>query len=296
MAHEFDSRVLDDAPLATEAPWYFRLGRFLSKRNIRGGDRLLLEARKRGLLDRLVVYSLVDDVQLVVPLWRACNAWDQDDVRAHDAAFVRGLSGAIRELPGRVTLIDADADIGTLAAHLVTRCKNIVAVAAFEPNRTAHAVLSQNLRGLPVRADAHHGVLGSFSGIGKRVGTDVVPDDGGTIVVERVDDLGIRAGTSCALRFGVEGRERPVLAGATRTIREAGALLLAFETDPRIARRTGRDPVEIMRELLEIRSLRFEIDTTPVRALIADRPLFEQVPPDRVYNVIARTTERILGP
>src|SRR5688572_26926640 len=57
MDYEFDLRELSNAPVR-EAPWYFRLGRYLSRHRIRGGDRLVIEVRKRGLLDRLAVYSL----------------------------------------------------------------------------------------------------------------------------------------------------------------------------------------------------------------------------------------------
>ena len=251
MVHEFDSKVLGDAPLTTTAPWYFRLGRFLSKRRIRGGDRLLIEARKRGLLDRLVVYALVDDVQLLVPLWRPCNAWDADDVRGYEATFVSSLSRAIRTLPGRVTLIDCGADIGTVSVHLVARCKNIVAVEAFEPNRAAHAVLAQNLRGLPVRARAHQAAVGDFCGMGRLVSPPedqsahamyIVPDEGGTIIVERVDELGLAPWTSCVIKIDVEGSEQGVIAGAARTIREAGSVVVAFEAHPRVAQRTRRDP------------------------------------------------------
>jgi hypothetical protein len=72
-----DLRAVVDAPVV-EPPWYFRLGRFLSRRNIRGGVRLIEEARKRGLLDRLAVYSL-NGVPLRVPRWRAPS------VRCHEA-------------------------------------------------------------------------------------------------------------------------------------------------------------------------------------------------------------------
>lgn len=295
MDDEFDQRVLLDPPVAP-SPWYFRLGHFLSKRRIRGGDRLLAEARRRGLLDRLVVYSLSPEVTLRVPLWRPCNQWDQDDVRAYEGDLVCALSDAIARMPGHVTLVDCGADIGTVSAHLVARCKNISAVVAFEPNQAAHRVLVENLRALRVASDARRAAVANFEGRGVLVTPSddpsahamyIVRRDDGDIAVQRIDDLALGDG-SCVIKIDVEGMEAAVVQGAARTIERASEVLIAFEAHPRVSRRTGHDPSEVMRVLLALRAFTFETDVGPARAITADVPFFDQVRPDRVYNVIAR--------
>jgi FkbM family methyltransferase len=196
-----------------------------------------------------------------------------------------------------VTLVDCGADIGTITAHLVSRCPNISSVAAFEPNPVAYQVLVDNLRALPIAAVAHHAAVGNFRGTGSLVSPQADPsahamfierDPEGSIDVRRIDDLELPAGQSCVIKIDVEGTEAAVVEGALRTLRAARAAVVAFEAHPRVSRRTGEDPVTVMRALQATRpDFTFAVDTRPVRALSADRPLFEQLPADRVYNVIA---------
>jgi FkbM family methyltransferase len=295
---EFDSKELSGAPV-TEAPWYFRLGCFLSRHKIRGGDRLLSAVRRRGLLDRLVVYSIGENVELRVPIWRPCNQWVESDVRNYEFAFMRILSDAVCQLSGPVTLIDCGADIGIVSAHLVARCKNVAAVIAFEPNAAAFRVLAQNLEAMRVRGDARHAAVGNFCGRGRLVSAPydasahamfVVPDSAGAIEVQRVDELEIAHRTACVIKIDVEGSEVSVVEGASRTIREASQIVVAFEAHHAVAKRSGRDPVEIMHALLAIRNdFTFEVDTLTSRRIVAERNIFDQLPPHRVYNVLARS-------
>jgi FkbM family methyltransferase len=297
MDDDFDLKELANAPVG-DVPWYFRLGRYLSKHKIRGGERLIAEARRRGLLDKLVVYSL-GEVELRVPLWRPCNQWLPEDVIGYEAAFMRVLSSHVCQLPGSVTLIDCGADIGTVSAHLVSRCRNIKRVVAFEPNVAAFRVLQQNLGAMPIETEARHAAVGNFCGHGKLVKAPqdpsahamyIEPCGDGAIRVQRVDDIALDPGSSCVIKIDVEGTEASVVEGAERTIRETANLLVAFEAHPRVAQRLGRDPVEVMRALLDIRDdFTFDVDTTPARSLSADRPIFDQLPATRVYNVVARS-------
>ena len=298
MDDDFDQKELADAPIA-DVPWYFRLGRFLSKHKIRGGDRLLSEVRRLGWLDRLVVYSL-GEVELRVPLWRPCNQWLEADVIDYEAAFMRVLANATCQLSGDVVLIDCGADIGTVSAHLVSRCRNIKRVVAFEPNAAAFRVLEQNLGAMAISTDARHAAVADFHGRGQLVQAPedpsahamyVAPCGDGPIAVQRIDDLAIASGQSCVIKIDVEGTEASVVAGAAETIRRAGEVIVAFEAHPRVAERIGRDPVEVMHALLAIRpDFTFDVDTTPAQTVTADKPLFEQLPPVRVYNVIARSS------
>jgi FkbM family methyltransferase len=298
MDERFDVRAIPDAKV-TEVPWYFRLGRFLAKHNIRGGYRLVSEARRRGLLDRLALYPL-GRVDLRVPLWRPCNEWDADDVLGYEAPFITTLSAAISTLPSRVTLIDCGADIGTVSALLVACCSNISRVIAFEPNPGAYDVLRNNLAGMPVHGSARYAAAGSYSGRCELVrdaddpsahAMYIVPRDDGPIEVEPIDALGVATDRPCAIKIGVGGSEAAVIAGAMLTIRRASAVVVAFKAHPRVIRRTGDDPVQIMRALRAIRGdFTFTIDKAQDHRIKLDVPLFEQLPPDRVYNVVACST------
>jgi len=297
MDEEFDLKELANAPV-DNVPWYFRLGRYLSKHKIRGGDRLLSEARRRGLLDQLVVYPVgPGGVQLRVPLWRPCNEWLEEDVRDYEAAFMRVLSEAVCQLPGPVTLVDCGADIGTVSAHLVSRCRNIQRVLAFEPNPAAHRVLAENLRGLRVRTHAYRSAVGDFTGRGRLIHSPrdpsahamfVAPHPEGSVAVTRLDDIPFERGQSLVVKIDVEGTESTVVTGAARTLRNAGDLIVAFEAHPKVAQRLRRDPIEVMSALREQRkNFTFVVDTVPAREINPERRIFDQLPPTRVYNVIA---------
>lgn len=299
MDEHFDLRQLPEAP-TVDAPWYFRLGRALARRNIRGGARLLSEARRFGLLDKLALYT-VGDVALRVPLWRPCNAWDEVDIQAYEARFMDALGDAVRALPGEATLLDCGADIGTVTAHLVARCKNIKDVIAFEPNAAAYDVLAENLHFMPLRAEARHAAVGSFTGKGRLMSPEhdksahamyIEPYDSGDIAVQRIDDLALPAGSSVVIKIDVEGSEVAVVEGALRTIRDASACIVAFEAHPLVAERCG-DPSNVMRALRSVRSdFTFTVDKVPSLVLDPNRPVFEQIQPSTVYNVIGTSVSR----
>lgn len=298
MDEDFDLKVLANARVE-DVPWYFRLGRYLSKRKIRGGDRLIAEARRRGMLDQLVVYTIGGDVKLRVPLWRPCNQWLEDDVRDYEAAFMRVLGETVCQLPGPVMFLDCGADIGTVSAHVAARCRNLRRIVAFEPNPAAYAVLAENLRMLGCDTEAHNTAVGDFCGRGNLTRAEqdpsahamyITPDDHGAIRVLRVDDITLTPGLSTVIKIDVEGTEVNVVHGAERTIREAGQVVVAFEAHPRVTQRRGRDPIEVMQALLALRrDFTFVVDTIPARELDPNRRIFDQLPPTRVYNVIAHS-------
>jgi FkbM family methyltransferase len=295
MDDTYDLREVREAEVRP-VPWFFRLGRYLAKRSIRGGNRIVSQARRLGLLDQFAQYR-VGDVELRVPLWRPCNEWDADDVLTYEAPFIESFGGAIRQMQGRVTLLDCGADIGTVSALLVAHCGNITRLVAFEPNPTAYNVLQTNVMAMPIRALARYAAVGSYSGRGELVRDPldasahamyIVPNPNGPIDVEQLDSLGLPPGEPCAIKIDVEGAEPSVIAGAMMLIRHASEVVVSFEAHPRVLRRTGEDPIQIMRALRQIRpNFTFSVDLLPEVELTLERPLFEQVPADRVYNVIA---------
>lgn len=299
---EMDLRDVAKAPVEPDAPWYFRLSRALERRHVRGATRLLEEARRRGMLDVLVEYPVSDDLRLAVPIWRPCNAWDRRDVIGYEAAFLRLFAGCVGALGPGATLVDCGADIGTVSVLLRARCKNLDRIVAFEPNPSAHRVLALNLGGLGIEAQARRAAASDFTGRGHLASPPsdssahamyLQPDPGGDVRVERVDDLLLPFGTPLALKIDVEGGELPVVEGAAQAIANASAVAIAFEAHPKVALRTCLDPVHVMRRLRELRDdLVFYIDTVPARAIDPDRPVFEQVRPDHVYNIVAVSAPR----
>jgi FkbM family methyltransferase len=232
-----------------------------------------------------------------VPLWRPCNEWDADDVLAYDAPLIASFAAAIRRLPAETMLLDCGADIGLVAAQLVSRCSNISRVIAFEPNPGAFDVLRVNLQALPTRASARYAAVGSYSGRGRLVRDThdpsahamyIAPDDDGPIEIEQIDALDLPGDRPYAIKLDVEGGEAAAIAGALMTIRRASSVVIAFEADPHVTRRTGEDPIQIIRALCTTRpDFTFTIDHIPAPRLSLDRPLFEQLVPNRVYNVVA---------
>ena len=292
-----DLREVTGTRVESQPPWYFRLARALARRRIRGSTRLLEEVRRRGLLDVLVEYPLGSDVRLRVPIWRPCNSWDRADVLGYEAAFLCLFTGCVGSLGADTTLVDCGADIGTVSAHVRARCTNISRIIAYEPNTSAHRVLKANLDALSIPTDARNAAVSNFSGRGRLVSPAadgsahamfLVPSREGDIAVERIDDLDLPKHRPLALKIDVEGGELLVVDGAAATIADAAAVAVAFEAHPTVARRTGQDPVCVMRRLRELRDdLAFLIDTVPARPLDPDRPVFEQVEPNDVYNVVA---------
>jgi len=294
---EMDLRDLTVAPVATNAPWYFRLGRALERQRVRGATRLLDFVRRRGLLDRLVEYSVAEDVQLRVPIWRPCNSWDLDDVLGYESSFLDLFCDSVGALGPDAIVIDCGADIGTVSAHTRARCRNVVEVVAFEPNPAAFRILAANLEHLGIAAHAYLAAVSDFSGHGRLVSPEndasahamyLEPDPAGAVTVHRIDELELEPYGPLALKIDVEGSELQVVNGAARTIRHASRVAIAFEAHPWIAQRTGRDPICVAQRLCSLRGdLRFRIDTVPPRLIDPSRPVFEQIAPDDVYNIVA---------
>jgi FkbM family methyltransferase len=213
---------------------------------------------------------------------------------------MRMLANEISLVSADVTFIDCGADIGIVSAHAVSRCPNITRVIAFEPNRAAFRILDANLKSMRITAEARHAAVGKFCGRGRLTRSPddpsahamyIAPCDDGPVQVERVDDLKLEDGRSCVIKIDVEGSEAAVVEGAAETIRRAGEVIVAFEAHPGVAQRLGRDPLEVMHALLAIRpDFIFSIDKGPTPTITATRPIFEQVPPTLVYNIIARSS------
>ena len=97
---------------------------------------------------------------------------------------------------------------------------------------------------------------------------------------------------SVMLKIDVEGQELAVLRGARRVLEQARDLVVAFEAHPEVARRTGIDPMACLSHLQSIRPFEIRIAERPDLRPDPQQPLFDQLRPARICNIICRSTRR----
>ena len=252
----------------------------------------MLRALKHlGVLHRPVLLALNPALSVEVSLARL--PWDAEDLADYESEFIEAFASSTRNLPAPVTLVDVGADIGLFALKLVSECPVIRSVFAFEPNPEGFALLQRNLEKLAFPARAIHKGVAEFEGRGTLVSPDGGQDfaanfiqrsDNGEIPITTIDSLSIRNANLC-LKIDVEGGELAVLRGAEQAIRSANSIVVGLEAHPAVIQRTGIDPVECLCLLQSWRAFSFSVSETRM-TLDATRPVFAQIPADRVYNII----------
>ena len=95
---------------------------------------------------------------------------------------------------------------------------------------------------------------------------------------------------SVMLKIDVEGQELAVLRGARRVLEQARDLVVAFEAHPEVARRTGIDPMACLSHLQSIRPFEIRIAERPDLRPDPQQPLFDQLRPARICNIICCST------
>jgi FkbM family methyltransferase len=249
-------------------PLLLRLAKTMTHWRIRGGNRLVRIFGQLGLLDVVVQYQLGRGVSFNVPLFRADTCWDQQDIEDYERRFIHSFCHLVEPLLD-VVLFDCGADIGTFSALACSRTSSIARVIAFEPNPEVAMFMKRNLSQLPVPSEAITKAASSFQGTGRLEVPDydrsdharfLVPGDGPLEVVT-IDSFGVRGG-NVAIKIDVEGGELDVLKGAAETISLAQKCVVTVEANPRVAKRTKRDPVECLRFLQSLRDFNFVIAET----------------------------------
>ena len=259
--------------------------------------------KRVGYLDRPVDYRLTDAISIRIPIAR--NGYDRTDLDMYETDLFAALGAEVRQLPGPVTLIDIGADIGLFSLKLLADCPSVSHVVAFEPNSSGFPWLQFNLSQLPkgIRGQAIPSGIADFQGRGRLaipearfspgVETNhtqffLEPSPDGPIEVTTIDALKLPVAGSVVIKVDVEGGELAVLRGATQTISATPNSIVVIEAHPAVARRTGIDPVGCLRFLASLRPFRFVASETG-STLQTDKAVFDQISPDQIYNLIARS-------
>ena len=260
--------MLPGLKLVSRPPLLLTFAKTMTRWGIRGGNRLVGLFRQLGLLDVVVQYHLGRGVRFNVPLFRADTCWDQRDIEDYERRLVHWSCRLLESLTD-VVLFDCGADIGTFSALVCSQTSSVARVVAFEPNPDVEAFLKHNLSYLKVSSLAITKAVSCFEGTGRLEVPDydssdharyLVPGDGSLEVVT-IDSFGVRSG-DVAIKIDVGGGELDVLKGAAQTISSARTCMVALEANPRVVRRTKRDPVECLRFLQSLRPFSFVIAET----------------------------------
>ena len=273
----------------------------MERQGVRGSTKLLRHLKNSGRLDAPVDFHIGPSLKVFVPIGR--NFYDRFDLDTYEDDFLETLSTTIRDTPGNTTLIDVGADIGLFSLKLLARSPSIVRVVAFEPNGEGFPWLKMNLDRLQIPTQALNAAAADFEGPGRLEAPDarwsqgvetnhtqffLVSDPDGSIKVTQIDSLDITGKENLVIKIDVEGGELAVLRGATRAITAASHVIVATEAHPSVVARTGVDPLECLRLLSSLRPFRFITGETGV-VLNTDKPVFEQLAPDQIYNIIAQS-------
>ncbi|HXY13184.1 MAG TPA: FkbM family methyltransferase [Terriglobales bacterium] len=279
--------------ITTKAPLLLRLAKTMIRWRIRGGDRLVGIVERLGLLNVIVQYPLGRGVNFSVPLFRADTCWDRHDVDQYERRLVHSFCRLLEPLSD-VVLFDCGADIGTFSALVCSQTSRVTRVMAFEPNPDVAQFMKRNLLQLLIPSEAITKAVGCCKSTGRLEVPDYDNSDharylvlgDGALEVVTIDSCAVRGG-DIAIKVDVEGGELEALRGAAETITSARNCVIAVEANPRVARRTKRDPVECLRFLQSLRHFKFEIAETAESPLISSALITEGQ--KRNLNVIAWT-------
>ncbi|MGC2530407.1 MAG: FkbM family methyltransferase [Candidatus Acidiferrum sp.] len=254
--------------IVTHAPLLLRLAKTMTRWRIRGGDRLVGIFAKLGMLNVVAQYQLGHGVKFSVPLFRPDTCWDPRDIEDYEKELIRSFCRFLEPLSD-VVLFDCGADIGTFSALVCSQTTRVAQVIAFEPNPDVASFMKRNFAQLQVPSKAITKAVGCFQGSGRLEvpaydNSDharfLVPGEGPLEVVT-IDSFGVRGGDA-AIKIDVEGGELEVLQGAAEMIAAARKCVITVEANPRVAKRTRRDPVECLRFLQSLRPFNFLIAET----------------------------------
>lgn len=277
-------------------PLLFRVARGLIKRRLRGGYQLIEWLERRGRLNRTTLYALSDQVAVEMPLWRRPNQLDAHEARNYERALVQAVASELSALGRPTLLVDCGADVGLTSGLLSAQSSRIEEVLAIEPNPEAYEILLRNLQRMPVRSRGLQAAAADFTGCGNLCQPDydgsphaafLQADPAGSVQVTRIDDLNLDVAQRCVLlKIDVEGGESAVVAGAFETLRRARSWIVTSEAHRQVARRTGVDPLDLVRSLEQVGLHRAYLAERPDMQLDRSRRYFDQVAEPAIGNLI----------
>lgn len=293
--------MADDLIFLDQPPLLYSAMKFMMRRRIRGAWRLFELLKMRGYFDRKVVrYEIEKGIQIHVPIYRPERRWDRFDLLHYEPELMHALVKAAQSGDAPLTIIDCGADLGLVSILLSARIARVSRVIAFEPSEDEISLLRKNLAGLRVPSEVIQAGVSDFNGRGELRSPEydsyhqaryVEPAVDGGFHVMTLDSLGLEP-QHLLIKIDVEGGELAVIRGARNTIASATAVIVATEAHPLVARRTGTDPIEVLRELAAIRRFRFTVCETGKSDLDLDKPFFEQMPDLYNCNVVAVSVDQ----
>lgn len=291
--------TLPHGPLL-RAPLSYRIGLALIRRRWRGSSLLFDRLIRPGLARQVVRYPLTPTLHIDTPLFTD-NLWDPSLLLAYEQQFVACMQALLAELPRPVRFVDCGASFGLFSLRMAQSASPPDEWTAFEPNPEMFALLASNLAQLGSRARCLPRAVSDWQGRGMLRSPEhdpspdamfLAPDPAGPIEVDTLDaTVADVSRGALVLKIDVEGQELAVMRGARRLLERAPQVVVAFEAHPEVARRTGVDPVECLRILNGIRPFDVRIAECPDLRLDPDRPVFDQLRPARICNIVCRSVQ-----
>lgn len=282
----------DDMVFLNRPPLLYSAMKFMMRHRMRGAWRLFELMKRRNYFQRKVIsYEIEWGVRIHVPIYRPERRWDRFDLLHYEPELIKVLVDLANRGDAPLTIIDCGADLGLISILLSVRIARVSRVIAIEPSDDEITLLRKNLSSLSVPAEVIHAGLSDFNGRGQLRSPEydsyhqarfVEPVAEGGFDVMTLDSLGLQ-GQDLLIKIDVEGGELAVIRGARKTLATATGLIVAIEAHPLVARRTGIDPIVVLRELASIRSFHFTVCENPEANLDLSRPFFDQMPRD-LYN------------
>jgi FkbM family methyltransferase len=283
-----DMIVLDGAPLLLS------LVRFMMRHRIRGAWRLFELLKRREYFQRKIIrYEIKKGFSVHVPIYRPERRWDRFDLLHYERELLDKLVDVASTSNSPLTIVDCGADLGVISILLAVRLGRISRILAFEPNKESFSLLQKNLSGIPIAHEAFQSAVSDFAGRGELKNPDydnnydqsryLVPVTEGGFSVTTLDALQLSP-QDLLIKVDVEGGELAVIRGARNTIATAKSVIITTEAHPRVFRRTGIDPIVVLREIAAVRPFRFIVCETGESDLDLSKPFFEQMPTNGAYN------------
>ncbi len=282
-------------------PWFVRLADRWVRSGWPAGHRSVELLSRLGLLNRSCPHTTPAGGKFWISLDTAgligSDFFVQYERRALDA-----FAMAVDEMEVPPILIDCGAETGLYTRLLLERTTRFNRIVAIEPNPRAVSMLELNFGQISVAYE----ILEMGAGDRRMIGSLTLPEydrkeaslfltanSEGDVIVAPLDELVDERNLPVALKVDVEGAELEVLYGAEEVLRTAPSFVVQFEAHGSIWQRTGVCPFECLRFLQSIRDIRWSVfderQDTEIDIMSMERPFFQQLPPDRFFDVVARS-------